>query len=286
MSMIGEENEGRHLEMATKAASPVVAIQDPAETGLEELEPGDFVVPVVSIVQEKSTIAGRAPLVEEIGKLYNPVTACVTDSILVVPMVYTKTRLLMPEEFAPGNKPICGSLDFKVPSPVFENPLDAEHPRIQCGPCSTCQFSKWGVKKSGTPKPPQCWEVWNFLFVSEDLFPFWMRYKVTALAGARKYVSALTILMKINKAPMWHYTSALTIAKGAKAWEPKFSRPYLIDDPEKRAEKDEIRAALAALRPPHRSDEDEAGGFAVEQGGDVAEYLSPPPVQTKEDVPF
>ena len=285
MSTGKAENEGRHLEMATTAASPVVAIQDPAETGLEELEPGDFVVPVVSIVQEKSTIAGRAPLVEEIGKLYNPVTACVADSILVIPMVFVKTRLMMPLEFEPGNKPTCGSLDFKVPSKVFENTGDSEYPEIQRGPCSTCQFSRWGIKKSGTPKPPQCWEVWNFLFVSEDLFPFWMRYKVTALAGARKYVSALTILMKINKAPMWHYTSGLTIAKGAKAWEPKFSRPYLIDDPEKRAEKDEIRAALAALRPPHRSDEEEASEFVAEQG-DVEEYLSPPPVQTKEDVPF
>lgn len=230
------------------------------ENGLEDLQPEDFVVPICSIVQEKSKIGERSAQPDEIGKIYNPVTGCVAEVISVIPIVFAKTRLMMPSEYEENNRPVCGSLDFQYPSDVFANPKDDTNPTIQAGPCATCPYAQWSKNKAGKPKPPACWEVWNFLFLGDDFSPFWMRFKVTALAGAKRYVSALQIAMQIQKGKMWHFRSDLRVVKGSKAWEPLFGKPLSLDE-ETRAELNEIRTAMSALRPPHGRAGEKEGDF-------------------------
>lgn len=239
------------------------------ETGLEELRQDDMVVPVCYIVNDKSKVQDRDPAPEELGMIYNPVTDCLASSIIVIPLVFTKTRVMMPEKYNEGNMPLCGSLDFENPSEVFGNPKDGIK-TMQEGPCAACHFSKWNRDRNGLPLPsgqtaaPACNEVWNFLFLGDDLFPFWMRFKSTALPNAKKYVSALLMAMRIQKGKMWHFQCEMRVttvrtAKG-KVFVPMFSGIKAVDD-EQKCDLDETRAILSSARPPHKRAEEKEEDF-------------------------
>lgn len=195
------------------------------DTGLEDIGAEDLIIPRVSIGQEKTPNINS----EEIGKYRNNVTGTAVESMDVISILFKKTRLMMPEDYDPDNKPMCGSVDFTTPSGVF---LQTAGFDVPCEDCTKCPYAKWTKKSNGKPKPPRCNEIWNFLTLDKSFDIFWQSYKSTALKGVRKYVSALSMQMKIQKVGrMWAFSTHQSIVESSSnegIYIPSFGKPELL----------------------------------------------------------
>jgi len=196
------------------------------DSGLEEIGQEDLVIPRVSIGQEKTPNI----LPEEIGTFRNNVSGETKKVISGIAILLKKTRLMMPEDFDSANKTMCVSVDFVVPDDSFLQTPGFDKPGGD--KCATCEYAKSTKKSNGKPKPPRCNEVWNFLTLDDNFDIFWQSFKSSALSGVRKYVSALSMQMKIKKANrMWAFSTEQKIVEtkpGSGIYVPSFGKPELL----------------------------------------------------------
>lgn len=197
------------------------------ESGLEDIVQDDLVIPRVSIGQEKTPDIPK----EEIGLYRNNVSGEAFAEMSVIAILLKKTRLMMPEDYDPDNKPMCGSVDFVVPHDSFLQTPGFDQPG--CDKCESCEYARWTKKSNGKPKPPRCNEVWNFLTLDENFDIFWQSFKSSALSGVRKYVSALSMQMKIKKSNrMWAFITPQRVTEtkpDSGIFVPSFGKPELLD---------------------------------------------------------
>lgn len=185
-----------------------VATNDPVvETGLEELDPSDLVIPRLSITQPTS------PDVEEEnkGKFSVNVTMDYLDTMHVALIKLSKSRILFPAKYNRDNEPLCRSFDFKFPADTIESPM-AEHCGLLPGEKKKhlCEYANWGADGSA----PRCMETWDLLIVDLDTYmPMWFSLKSTALKPLRKIISAISMIAKAKKVPMWRLGFSMSLEK-------------------------------------------------------------------------
>lgn len=146
------------------------------------LKPAEY-----ELVQKTSHVDGALP-----GHFRNRLTGDQYPSIRVVPIKYYNGRVLFPPgDFSADAKPLCKSIDGKVPAP-FPN-ITPQSPL-----CSTCDFGKKMWETKG--KPPSCKETMRWLFVDhEQGVPFWLSLKSTSISPTNKIIATLRQYATISK---------------------------------------------------------------------------------------
>lgn len=139
-----------------------------------DMDQSDFAVPTVFLAQGTSAKG-------EVGKFnYNNGSAFskLEGVSLLVP---SKTRTLFAGK---GKATRCGSDNFHVPSPRYQNPISTN--------CMTCYAAQWGddldkvnlADELGVKKdinPPLCQQTYSMMFLDAGGFPFFMDFRSSAL---------------------------------------------------------------------------------------------------------
>lgn len=209
-----EKNEVAVVEEKTKA---MAAYQEPIETGLEEMDAGDLIIPRLTITQPTTPDIAA----ENQGKFCVNITGDFQDEMTAAMIKLSKSRILFPEKYKRDNEPLCRSHDFKTPA----NDIPGAQP--MCDTCELlplapgekkakhkCAYANWTEDEKGKPVPPRCQEVWNSLIVDINLYmPMWFSLKSTALKPFRKIVSAISMITKAKNKPMWSMKFDMKLTK-------------------------------------------------------------------------
>ena len=196
-----------------ESTTAIEGYHGPIETGLEELDAGDLIIPRLTITQPSTPDIDTANQ----GKFCINITGDFHDNMRVAMIKLSKSRILFPEKYKRDNEPLCRSHDFKVPA----NDIPGATP--MCDTCGLlplapgeknakhkCAYANWGADN----EPPRCQEVWNSLIVDlESYMPMWFSLKSTALKPFRKIVSAISMISQAKKIPMWGMGFNMTLEK-------------------------------------------------------------------------
>jgi len=217
------EQEQTFAMVETEEAMPPVPAGDDFDDGLSALSNDDIIIPRLVVAQDKTDCAD-----EHKGKLYCDVTGDSYDEMEMVVLRMTKSRVCFPETFNKEDGPICRSHDAVVPA----DDIDGEEPMADN--CAECEYSKWGKDKKGRRVAPRCKEVWNLLVVNMETYtPMWFSLKSTALAPARKILSALKIQSQAKRVPAccFKFTATTDIRNGdsGDSYIPRFHGIRMLD---------------------------------------------------------
>lgn len=193
--------------VATSTGTAMATYNAPIETGLEDMDAGDLIIPRLTITQPSTPDIDAANQ----GKFCVNITGDFQEGMSVVMIKLSKSRVLFPEKYKRDNEPLCRSHDFKVPA----NDIAGATPMAEsCGllPLAPgekkakhiCPYANWTVDEKNKPVPPRCQEVWNSLIVDlESYMPMFFSLKSTALKPFRKIVSAMSMISQAKKIPIW-----------------------------------------------------------------------------------
>lgn len=158
-----------------------LAVGKDGMVGLESVDQSDIKIPVLQIAQPTSELVADEKA--KPGQFYNASTGEVMDSIEASFLQLTKTRVMWPEVFSKGSKPLCRSFDGKQ---------GQGDPGIKC---SECEFKDWD-NDAGT-KPP-CGQGYNWLGVNLETSEI---FKFTAISSGVKPTKEFlsTYLAKYSK---------------------------------------------------------------------------------------
>jgi len=209
-----------------------VAIYEGGDTGLEEIESGDLIIPRLNISQPTTPDIEQ----DKVGKFLINVTGDDYDTMNVAIVKLTKSRILFPEKYKRDNEPLCRSHDFKTPADDIEGatPMDKTCELIPGDKKNhVCPYANWGSDNT----PPRCQETWNFLLVDLDSYiPMWFSVKSTALKPMRKIVSAISMICKAKRLPMWAMSFNINIEKivndSGTFYVPKCTKPEILSEDE------------------------------------------------------
>jgi len=208
------KNEVATINETTTAAS---VYQGPVETGLEEMDAGDLIIPRMSITQPTTPDIDAANQ----GKFLVNITGDFQETMTAVLIKLSKSRILFPEKYKRDNAPLCRSHDFKVPA----NDIPGAEPMAKfCGllPLApgekkqkhACPYANWTVDDKGKPVPPRCQETWNTLIVDlESYMPMFFSLKSAALKPLRKIISAISMIARAKNVPMWSLKFDMALEK-------------------------------------------------------------------------
>lgn len=210
-----------HMTLTNKAETAMAVNDFDGETGLEDMDSSDLIIPRTSIGQEKTEDIDP----EEIGRYRNSVSGEAVENISIVPLLYKKGRTLMPE-YEPGvkSRPLCKSSDCVTP-----DSMDYDEYEQKSDNCKDCSYSKWGRKASGKPNPPECAEQHNFVMFDLDpdnFGPMTMVFRVTSAPAAKKILSGLATRTKAMHCPMWHLSFKLGITSKEGVYLPTVVGPF------------------------------------------------------------
>lgn len=226
------------------------AANDQFETGLEALGQGDVIIPRLTITQPTTPDISA----DNVGKFCINITGDYYAAMHLCCLKLAKGRLLWPAEYSKDNEPLCRSHDFINPA----NDIEGATP--MCHTCTIipgtkdehhCPYANWGTDKKGKIIPPRCQEVWNMLVLDlETYMPMFLSLKSTSIKPLRKLFSAISILSKAKKIPMWGWSFKAELKlenydKG-KAYVPIFSSPSALSAEEVFSMAD-IRQQLAGV---------------------------------------
>jgi len=201
----------------TNQNTAMTEYQGPIETGLEEMDAGDLIIPRLTITQPTTPDIDAANQ----GKFCVNITGDFTDKMTVAMIKLNKSRILFPEKYKRDNDPLCRSHDFRTPASDIPNATP------MCDSCGTlplapgekkakhkCPYANWTSDEKGKPVPPRCQEVWNSLIVDlESYMPMFFSLKSTALKPFRKIVSAISMISQAKKIPMWSMSFDMSLEK-------------------------------------------------------------------------
>lgn len=129
--------------------------------GAENLNPDDFSLPMLKLVQPQTTIEGAE---KHPGQYAKTDTGEFFDQPRALVIGIQKTRVLFPAGYEAGNEPLCRSDDAVGPRPEYINAIVNEEviPPL----CANCEFSRW----VGDQRPPcQLAENWALILDSGDI---------------------------------------------------------------------------------------------------------------------
>lgn len=152
--------------------SNLPALPDGFETGLEDFDSSDAVIPRLTIVHDEAQFKDNLS-----GEQFNAV------NLIILGLV--KQRVLWAPEVDDGDSPMCKSPDNKVGHPNVDAPKDKRFPWVKSGfdksdypeqadglidlPCAGCALKEWGSHPNG--KSPWCTEQWTLpvLYDGQDM---------------------------------------------------------------------------------------------------------------------
>lgn len=201
----------------------------PAEEFWGEMESSDFAIPTVSIGQGTSSKG----VVGEFNYNNGSHTKTIVGASLLVP---SKTRTL----FAGKGKPTrCGSDNFHVPSPRYQNPVSQS--------CLTCYAAAWGrddedkkqlhallgIKKD--VNQPLCQQTYSMMFLDGDGNPFFMDFRSSSLKIVQeKLLSRLRMGFGRSHPTSIQFDLVVSRNDGKEGvfYEPEFTN-FRVSDPER-----------------------------------------------------
>lgn len=226
------------------------AMNSQFESGLEELDAGDLIIPRLTITQPTTPDIST----DLVGKFAVNLTGDFHDSLDLVLIKLGKSRILFPEKYKRDNDPLCRSHNFVTPA----NDIPGAVPMAEsCGLIPgdpkkhVCPYANWTQDDKGNQSAPRCQECWNMLVVDlESYMPMWFSLKSTALKPLRKIVSAISIISQAKRQPMWAMKFSVALNKTANDsgtfYVPVFSSPTALS-PEEVEAMTQIRAQLAGV---------------------------------------
>lgn len=199
--------------VATTTGTAPAVINEPFDNGLGELDASDLIIPRLTITQPTTPDINA----ENIGKFCINVTGDFNDTMRVVLIKLSKSRILFPKKYSRDNEPLCRSHNFQTPA----NDIDGATPMAEhCGLLAgekkkhLCQYANWTVDEQGKQEAPRCQETWNLLIVDlENYMPMWFSVKSTGLKPLRKIVSAISMISNAKRLPMWNLGFDMAIEK-------------------------------------------------------------------------
>lgn len=214
-------------DLATTTGNAMANYQEPFDNGLGELDAGDLIIPRLSITQPTTPDIEAA----QVGKFCVNITGDFQDSMRVVMIKLSKSRILFPEKYKRDNDPLCRSHNFRTPA----DDIPGQAPMATS--CELipgekkrhiCKYANWTTDEKDKAVPPRCQETWNLLIVDLDSYmPMWFSVKSTALKPLRKIVSAISMISQAKRLPMWHLgfdmTTYMETNDSGKFYVPQFS---------------------------------------------------------------
>jgi hypothetical protein len=173
--------------VADDAALP--AVPEDLETGLEDFESSDFVMPRLKIVMDEAVFKDSLT-----GETFN--------SFECVILGLVKGRILWDQDVDEGDTPLCKSFNFREGHPkVNEFPWSAsgfDKPAEDSGvvlPCEACNLKEWGTNPASDA--PWCSEQHTFPVMmvqpgeeGEQLMPALLTVQRSAIKNSKRYMSA------------------------------------------------------------------------------------------------
>lgn len=149
-------------ELATITESTTLAAPDYIPVaGAENLNPDDFSLPMLKLVQPQTTEDGAE---KHPGEYLKTDTGDFIDSPRALIIGIQKTRVLFPSAYEAGNDPLCRSDDAVGPRAEYVNQIvnGESIPPL----CANCEFSRW----NNDQRPPcQLAENWAAILDSGDI---------------------------------------------------------------------------------------------------------------------
>ena len=124
---------------------------------------------------------------DTLGKIVCEDMAESWDTMNLVLLRKSKSRVLWPEDFSADNTPICKSHDGVTPVPADDlDPEDFPDYEVQATSCETCPLAAW-KRKDGKNVAPRCTEQADLLVVDTDLMiPFFITFSSLGLSRLNK----------------------------------------------------------------------------------------------------
>ena len=260
-------------ETTTDTETPAV-IDDAAaflEAQAETQEPVE-VIPRLKIEQKNP---------EHLGKLYSEDVAQSWDSMDLVVLRVSDSRILWPETFSKDNVPACKSNDSITPVPLEDIPADDQSGYdVKADSCEKCPFSGWSTV-GGKRVPPACNESKDLLVIDrESMIPFFISFSSLGLSAVNKQllrplrlrVMALSAQRRSAGLPPAHtamfgfkLSTLFDERDSGTSYQPIFSNLEELSDEDKDMF---VQVAIATQQYDAHSRPDDKGGEGGEGGGD------------------
>jgi len=209
-------------------ANPTDLDLDPEmETGLEEFDQSDVVVPRLAIEHKEAMFRDTLS-----GQVFNPLT--------VIFLGLVKQRVLWHHVMEGNDMPMCKSVDFKggFPNSSEDIPREKRFPWDKSGfskdtfdptkplPCEGCKLKEWGSHPDGSK--PYCTEQWSIPllydpFSNDTWVPAIATFQKTSLTPIKAY---LTSFIRATK-PLFTVKTKIEL-KGAKRGTNEYAIPSFV----------------------------------------------------------
>jgi hypothetical protein len=201
---------------------PALPMELEGFTGFEGIDPSNFIIPRIKIVQPTSK-EGTA------GTFRVNLTGDEFKELDIIAVKAVMGRVMW-DKANPGNdKALCRSFDFLRPDSSIEDPPSSECARYVMGTNKKqilkpiCSKGQWFDKER-----PECSETFNLLCVlAEDQLPFWISLHGSSISNTKKFLSAIALRRGI----LWHYVTTISLEERKEPhrhYVCKFSAPQPI----------------------------------------------------------
>lgn len=127
-----------------------------------------------------------------LGSLYCAETEEEFETMKMVLLKESKSRIMWPEKYDKDNDPVCRSFDGIVP-----NMDDFKDVPPMADNCEDCPYGSW-ITKDGKNIPPDCKEVKDLLILDHATYiPYWISFSATTLSPINKSLTGKPL--KIRK---------------------------------------------------------------------------------------
>ena len=180
--------------------------------GFQDLDPEDFVIPRIRLIQPTSKLDGSE------GHFNNSATNQALSSFDVVLLRITKSRVLWSSTM--GEDPLCASNDAVLQRPEFESSTYGPY-------CTECPQAKWGTDG----EVPPCKLTYNlFLVDTETQMPAILSCAGTAVGEAKNLFTTLRFLRKPMYEALVNVTSKEKSGPRGRWYIPVFTVKGPVDD--------------------------------------------------------
>ena len=202
---------------------PATAPTGSIPSGYDALDPSDFVIPRLKIVQPTSKEGTP-------GTLRMNLTGEEFTELRIIAIKVEPGRVYWDRD-SDSDRPICRSFDGHVPDPRIEDP-----PSPRCMDVTVskggkqlmqaaCEMAMWGDDRA---KPP-CDQIYNMLCISaDDDLPLWMTIGGTSITSFKKFVSSIAL----RRRALSEYETVISLeecaGKKGKYYVLKFATPKIV----------------------------------------------------------
>lgn len=185
------------IEATTMAISPAPQLPAVQIAGMEKLNPDDFTVPRLKLVQAQTKDDGAQ---DHLGQWYRRDTGTYIKNPRLLMVGVAKSRVLFEKPYTGKSDPLCRSDDSEMPRPEFRfKTLVVNGQSVDTTDlCEECLLSKWGENN----ERPACDLTENFAFITDDGEPVVVSFSGSAAKVATQ-IKNLARVATIKHDPLY-----------------------------------------------------------------------------------